>query len=132
MASKARQSLSGGFFGSSLNLVILPFFMRLRSSGGYDADDVASHRVSDEEHPAVDQTNSIETRLASGVEIIELNHIWIQEDFRRSSEVDAVFLPVGLFLGAVPFEVHSEPRLRIYWYSVPPQGRQDRASCGQA
>src|SRR5208282_468978 len=132
MASKARQSLSGGFFGSSLNLVILPFFMRLRSSGGYDADDVASHRVSDEEHPAVDQTNSIETRLASGVEIIELNHIRVQEHFRRNSEVDAVFLPVGLFLGAVPFEVHREPDFVYTGNQYLPQGRQDRPSRGQA
>ena len=75
MASKARQSLFGGFSGSSLNLVILPFFMWLRSSGGYDPDDVASHGVSDKEHPAVDQTNSIETQLASGVQVVELNHI---------------------------------------------------------
>src|SRR5271165_7302953 len=102
MASKARQSLSSGFFGSSLNLVILPFFMQLRSSGGYDADDVASHRVSDEEHPAVDQADSTETQLVRGGELIELNHIRVREHFRRSSEVDAVFLPVGLFLRAVP------------------------------
>jgi len=33
--------------------------MRLRSSGGYDAHNVAPYRVSDEEHSVVDQTNGI-------------------------------------------------------------------------
>jgi hypothetical protein len=31
--------------------------MRLRASGGYDANDVASHRVGDEEHTSVYQSN---------------------------------------------------------------------------
>jgi hypothetical protein len=35
-------------------------------SGGYDANDRASHRVSDEEHPAVDQPNSIEAQFIVG------------------------------------------------------------------
>ena len=34
IASKWRQLLFGGLFGLSLNLVILPFFMWLRSSRG--------------------------------------------------------------------------------------------------
>src|SRR4051812_34573659 len=55
MASKARQSDFGGFFGLSLNFVILPFFMRLRSS--CHANDVSSHRASDEKHPALDHAN---------------------------------------------------------------------------
>ncbi len=84
-------------------------------------------RVSDEEHPAVDQTNSIEAQLASGVEVIELNHIWVQEHFRRSSEVDAVFLPVCLFLLS-----HSKSiaGLDFVYTGVQylPQGRQDRPS----
>jgi hypothetical protein len=71
MASKARQSLFGGFFELSLNLVILPFFMRLRSSFGYGPDNIVSHRVGDEEHSAIGQTDSIEAQLAGGVEIIE-------------------------------------------------------------
>src|ERR1700730_5233463 len=110
MASKGRQSVFGGFFGLSLNLVMLPFFMRLRSSGGYDANDIASHRLGDEEHSAVHQTNSVETQLASGIEVIELDHMRVQEHLRGRPEVDAVLLPVGLLLGAVPFEVHREPR----------------------
>jgi len=88
--------------------------MRLRSSGRYDANDVASHRASDEEHSAIDQTDSIETRFASGIAVIELDRIWVQEHSRRGSELDAVVLPVGFFFGAVPFEVDREPRLRMY------------------
>jgi nitrogen fixation-related uncharacterized protein len=79
MASKARQSVFGGFFGLSLNLVILSFFMWLRSSGGYDANDVASHRLDDEEHSAVYQSDGVEAQLASGVEVIELDYVRIQE-----------------------------------------------------
>src|SRR5260370_20133207 len=118
MASKARQSLLGGLFGLSLNLVILSFFMRLCSSGGYDANDVVSHRVSDKEHPAVDKTDSIETHLASRTEVIELDHIRVQEHPRRSSEVDAVLLPVGLFLGVIPFKVHRTPTSNILIFST--------------
>jgi hypothetical protein len=83
MASKARQSLLGGFFGLSLNLVILPFFMRLRSSDGYDADDLASHRVSDEEHSAVDQANSIETQSASDLDATGHGGELVDEDGAR-------------------------------------------------
>src|SRR6516164_9483430 len=79
MASKARQSLLGGLFALSLNLVIFPFFMRLRSSGGYDAHNVAPYRVSDEEHSVVDQTNGIKTQLAGGIEVIELDHVRVQK-----------------------------------------------------
>jgi len=111
MASKARQSVFGGFFGLSRNLVVLPFFMRLCSSGGYDANDVISQCVSDKEHPAVDQADSVEAQLASGVEVIELDHVRVQEHFRGRSKVDTVLLPVGQLLGAVPFEVHRKPRL---------------------
>src|SRR5579863_4061948 len=114
MASKARQSVLGGLFGLSLNLVILPFFMRLRSSCGYDASDIAPHRVGDEEHSPVDQTDRVEAQLAGGIEIIKLDHIGVEEHLRRRSEVDAMLFSVGLFLGAVPFEVHCDPQLRIY------------------
>jgi len=38
---RATRGTVGGFFGLSLNLVILSFFMRLRSPCGYDADDDA-------------------------------------------------------------------------------------------
>src|SRR6266571_2271213 len=55
IASKRRQSVLGGFFGLSLKFVILPFFIRLCPSGGYDANDLHAHRVGDEEHPALDQ-----------------------------------------------------------------------------
>ena len=46
-ALSARQSVFGGFFGLSLSFVVFPFLMRLGSSGRYDADDIASHRVGD-------------------------------------------------------------------------------------
>jgi hypothetical protein len=69
--------------------------MRLRSSCGYDPNCLASHRVGDEEHSAVDQTDSVKAQLTSGVEIVKLNHIGIQEHFRGRSEVDALLLPVG-------------------------------------
>src|SRR3974390_3056617 len=114
MASKARQLLFGGFFGLSLKLVIFPFLMRLRSSCGYDADDIVPYRVGDEEHPLVDQTNGVEARLAVSIEIVKLDHKRVQEHFRRRSEVDTMLFPIGLFLAAVPFEVHCEPRLRMY------------------
>jgi hypothetical protein len=65
----------GGLFGLSLNLVILPFFMRLRSSCGYDANDVAPHCIGDEEHSPVDETDRVEAQLASGIDIIKLDHI---------------------------------------------------------
>ncbi len=77
--------------------------MRLRSSGGYDANDGVSHRVSDEEHLTVDQADSIETRLASRIEIIELDYVRDQEHLDRSLEVDAMLLTVALFLGAITF-----------------------------
>jgi hypothetical protein len=53
--------------------------MRLRSSGGYNTNDLAPHRAGDEDHPAVDQANSVETQLASGIAVIELDHIRVQE-----------------------------------------------------
>src|SRR5437667_7268230 len=51
MASKARQSLFGGFFELSLNLVIFSFFMRLGSSRRNDANDSAPHRVGNRATP---------------------------------------------------------------------------------
>src|SRR5205085_5292593 len=72
IASKARQSVFGGFFGLSLNLVIPLLFMRLRSSGGYDADHVALHRVGHVQHSAVDKTDCIETQFAGSIAVIEL------------------------------------------------------------
>ena len=114
MASNARQSVFGGFFALSLNLVVLPFFMRLRSSRGNDPNHVPSHRVADEQHPAVDQTDGAEARLATGIAIVELDHVWVQEHLRGRSKVDTVFLSVGAFLGTVPFEVHGAPRPRVY------------------
>jgi len=53
--------------------------MRLCSSGRYDANDIASHRVSDEDHSAIDQTEGVETQLSGGIEIVKLDHVWIQE-----------------------------------------------------
>jgi hypothetical protein len=50
IASKARQSLFGGFFGLSLKVVIFPFFMWFRSSGGYDTNDVTTQRVAKYPH----------------------------------------------------------------------------------
>src|SRR6202035_27115 len=49
IVSKACQSVFGGFLGLSLNFVILPFFMRLRSSRGYDTNDGAPHSRLDAE-----------------------------------------------------------------------------------
>src|ERR1700693_4333796 len=98
MASKTRQSIFGGFFGSSLNLVVFPFFIRLRSSGGYDADDVTSQRVGDEKHAALDKTDGIEAHLAGATNFVELDHIWVQEDLGGGSEIDAVLLDTGSFL----------------------------------
>src|SRR5208283_484601 len=100
MASKARQSVFGGFFGLSLNLMILPFFMRLCPSGGYDANDRPPHRVGDEEHPAIDQADSVEAKLVGGVEIVELDQIRVQENLGSRSEVDTMLLSVGPFLDA--------------------------------
>jgi hypothetical protein len=75
MASKARQSVFGGFLGLSLNLVIFPFFMRLRSSRGYDANDIIPHRVGDEQHPTVNQADRVEAQLVRCTEVVELDHI---------------------------------------------------------
>jgi hypothetical protein len=105
MASKARQSVFGDFFGLSLSLVILPFFMRLRSSCGYDANDVAAYRISDEEHSPVDQTAGVEAQLAGGIEIIKLDHIGVQEHLRRRSEVDAVLRSIRIPLRAPTLNV---------------------------
>src|ERR1700687_1522032 len=105
MASNARQSVFGGFFGLSLKLVIRSFFMRLCPSGGEDANDRPSHRVSDEEHPAVDQPDGVEAKLAVGVAIIELDDVWVEEHLGGGPEVEAMLFPVGLFLGVVPLEV---------------------------
>jgi len=63
--------------------------MRLRSSGGYYTNDVLSHCISDEEHSAIDQTNSIEPWLVGSIQVIELDYIWIKEHSRGGSEVQA-------------------------------------------
>ena len=97
MASNARQSVFGGLFGLSLYFVILPFFMRLRSSCGYDANDVTPHDVGDKEHAAVDQANRIEPQLTSGITVIELDDVRVQEHLRRRLEVETVPThPTGL------------------------------------
>jgi hypothetical protein len=88
--------------------------MTLRSSGGYDADNVVSQRVSDKEHPAVDYADSIEAQLAGRFDVIELDQIRVQEHPGGSFEVDAVFLPIGLRFGAVPLEIHCLPPERQY------------------
>src|SRR5712692_4795822 len=79
MASKARQSLFGGFFELSLNLVIFSFFMRLGSSRRNDANDSTPHGIGDAKHSAVDQADRIETQLLGGTEIIEVDDIGIEE-----------------------------------------------------
>src|SRR5882672_5580715 len=106
MASNVRQSVFGGLFGLSLYFVILPLFMRFRSSGGNDANDVAPHGVGDEKHAAVDQADHIEPQLTSGIAIIELDDVRVQKHLRRRLEVDAMLLSIGEFLGPIPFEVH--------------------------
>jgi hypothetical protein len=88
--------------------------MWLRSSGRYNANDVDSQCVSDKEHSAVYQSDGVEAQLASGVEVIELDHVRIQEHFRGRSKVNTVLFAVGQLLGAVPYEVHGELRLQIY------------------
>src|SRR5205085_1172371 len=109
-ASKARQSVFGGFFGLSLKLVILPFFMRLCPSCGNDANDHSSHRVSDKEHMAIDQADGVEAQFVVGVTIIELDDERVQEHLGGRAEVETMLFPVGLRLGVVPLEIHCLPR----------------------
>jgi len=73
--------------------------MRLRSSGGYDPNDGAPHRIGDEEHSPVDNADRVETQLVGCIEIIEFDHVRVQEDLRGRAEVDTMLLPVGLLLG---------------------------------
>lgn len=70
-----------------LKLRDISFFMRLRSSCGDDANDLASHRAGDEEHSAIDQADHVEAQLARRIEIIELDREWIQEHPRGGLEV---------------------------------------------
>jgi hypothetical protein len=88
--------------------------MRFRSSGGYEPNDGIPHRVGDEKHSAVYHFYGVEAQLVGGIEIVELHHERVQEHPRGGSEADTMLLPVGPFLGVVPFEVHRQPRLRIY------------------
>jgi len=88
--------------------------MRLRSSGGYDADDVAPQRVGDKEHAAVDQPDGVEPPFARSTMIVEFDHIRVQEYFRGGSEVDAVLFSVGSFLGGISREVHCRASVSIY------------------
>jgi predicted ATP-grasp superfamily ATP-dependent carboligase len=60
--------------------------MRLRSSRGYYANDSASHRVGDKKHTAIDETDRIETQLIGRAEIVELDHVRVQEDLCGGSE----------------------------------------------
>jgi hypothetical protein len=69
--------------------------MRFCPSGGYDANDRAPHRAGDEKHSAVDLANSIAAQLVGDIEIIELDHIRVQEHLRGRSEVDTMLLLVG-------------------------------------
>jgi len=70
--------------------------------------------VAYEEHPAIDQADSVEAQLARSIAIVKLDHIRVQEHLRSRSEVDPMLLAGGLFVGAVPFEVHGGPDLREY------------------
>jgi RNA polymerase sigma factor (sigma-70 family) len=90
--------------------VILPFFMRFCPSGGNDANDRPSHRVSDKEHTAIDQADGVEAQFVGGVTIIELDDVHVQEHLGGRAEVETMLLPVGLRLGVVPLEVHRLPR----------------------
>jgi hypothetical protein len=81
--------------------------MRLRSSRRDDSHCVAPHRISDKKHTIVDKANSIETQLATGMQVVELDHVRIQKDSGRGPEVDAVLPQVDTFFGVVPFEIHS-------------------------
>src|ERR1700736_1076482 len=114
IASKARQSVFGGLFGLSLNFVIFPFFMRLGSSRRDDTDDRSPHRIGNVEHAALDHSDRVETQFIGSIAIVELNHMRVQEHLGGRSEVNAVLLPVGLFLRGIPFEVHREPQPTIY------------------
>ncbi len=53
-------------------------------------------------------------RSSPDAEIVELDHIRVEEDLRRRSEVDAVLLSIGFLLGAVPLEVHPRASNRSY------------------
>jgi predicted ATP-grasp superfamily ATP-dependent carboligase len=83
--------------------------MWLRSSRGYDTNNGAPHRVGDKKHSAIDQTNRTETQLIRSIEIIELDHVRVQEHLCGGSEVESVLLPVRLFLGGVPLKIRGEP-----------------------
>jgi len=69
--------------------------MRLCPSGGYAANDRPSHRVGDEKHSAIDQADSMEAQFVGRTEIVELDHMRVQEHLRGGSEVDTMLRPVG-------------------------------------
>src|SRR5262245_45525399 len=107
MASKARQSVFGGRFGSSLNLVVLPFFMGLGASRRNDAGHIASDRIGDNEQPAVDEADRIEAGLARGIAVLEIDDEGIKEHLRGRPEVDAMLLAIVLLLDIVSLELHA-------------------------
>jgi hypothetical protein len=44
----------------------------------------------------------------------KFDQVRVQEHPGRRSEVQTVFLPVGLFLGGIPFEVHGKSVGLVY------------------
>ena len=82
----------------------------LRSSGGYDTNDVASHGVGHEEHPALDQANRVETQLAGRVDVAELDH------FRGRSEVDFLRFACSLALSHSKSIASPEPEYTDFQY----------------
>src|SRR5467141_983378 len=85
--------------------------MTFRVAHGVEGAPICLWRLLRIELTAVDQADSVEAQLASGVEVIELDHVRVQEHLRVRPKVDTMLLPVGQLLGAGPFEVHREPRL---------------------
>jgi len=65
--------------------------MRLRSSDGYDANDVVPHHVDNEQHSAIDKANGVETKFAGAADIVELDHI------RSKNTFAAVRKPIPCF-----------------------------------
>jgi len=44
-------------------------------------------------------TDGVEAKLGSGAEVVELDHVRIQEHFRGRSKVNTVLISVGQLLG---------------------------------
>jgi hypothetical protein len=62
------------------------------SSCGYDANDVAPRRIGDEEHSPIDQIDGVEAQLASGIEIIKLDHVAVTASWSPANSMARRFV----------------------------------------